>query len=162
MNGWAKPAHRPVVGGKQELGPRGSLVWIANQLGNMIFADGLKWAAYGILGSSGGWCIISNPDCPSAWLLWNYSLHGLSVILLPHVFSIQISLTLISCFILYHFSSSSSSFLATPVAHGSSQAKDWIWAAALTYTAAAAGPDLLTHCATVGTPHFSSFKFPLL
>lgn len=34
---------------------------------------------------------------------------------------------------------------AAPVAHGSSRAGDWIWAIAVTYTAAAATPDCLIH-----------------
>lgn len=33
-------------------------------------------------------------------------------------------------------------FLAEPTAHGSSQARDWIWATAVTYTTAAATPNL--------------------
>ena len=38
------------------------------------------------------------------------------------------------------------SFRAIPMAYGSSQARDWIWATAMTYTAAAANSDPLTHC----------------
>ena len=37
--------------------------------------------------------------------------------------------------------------MAAPAAYGSSQARDWIWATAMTYTTAAAMLDLLTHCA---------------
>ena len=49
------------------------------------------------------------------------------------------------CFIIF--------FMATPLACGSSQARDWIWAAAVSYTAAVAMPDTLTHCAKLGTAH---------
>ena len=61
--------------------------------------------------------------------------------------------------------------MAAPKAYGSSWAKDWIWAAAVTYTrpfnplyqarnythssetTQASEVGLLTHCATVGTPN---------
>ena len=37
-------------------------------------------------------------------------------------------------------------FMATPVAYGSSWARDWIWTTAAIYTAAVATSDPLTHC----------------
>ena len=40
--------------------------------------------------------------------------------------------------------------MATLMAYESSQARDWIWAAAVTYTAAVATPDPLTHCTRLG------------
>ena len=65
-------------------------------------------------------------------------------------------------------------FMAAPTAYGSSWARDWIWAEAVTYAAPVAMPDPLTHrtrlqielsccsgfltqCATVGTPRFFFF-----
>ena len=40
--------------------------------------------------------------------------------------------------------------MAVPVAYGSSPARDWIQAAANSYTTAVATPDLLTHCIKLG------------
>ena len=40
--------------------------------------------------------------------------------------------------------------MVTPMAYGSSWARDWIWAAAVTYTAAVATMDPLTHWAGLG------------
>ena len=40
--------------------------------------------------------------------------------------------------------------MTAPMAYGSSQVKDWIWATALTYTTAMAIPDPLTRCAGQG------------
>ena len=41
-------------------------------------------------------------------------------------------------------------FLSAPIASGSSCSRDWIWATAVNYAAAAAIPDRLTHCARPG------------
>ena len=47
--------------------------------------------------------------------------------------------------------------MATPVTSGSSQARDWIQAAAVTSVASAAMPDPLTHCTKLGIdPHASA------
>ena len=48
-------------------------------------------------------------------------------------------------------------FMAMPVAHGSSRVRDWIWAAAVTYAAAVAVLDPLTHCAQAYTVRFFFF-----
>lgn len=73
MNDWAG---RSVVEGRQELGPPGSLMWTAPWLGNTFFAIHLRWAAWGVLGSSASQCTVSVPSCPSVWLLCDGSFHG--------------------------------------------------------------------------------------
>ena len=41
-------------------------------------------------------------------------------------------------------------FMTAPAAYGSSRARDWIWAPAVTYIIAVAMPDPLTHCIGLG------------
>ena len=132
------------------LGQESNLYHSCNQSHNSDNARSLTLWAIGEQIPINSFCLCSRP--PGLWYL-SFSLQNCYCPIL--------GVLLFFLFLLIYF------FTVAPMAYGSSQSRDWIWALATTYTAAVARPDpwmyrwsgmasaalgFLTHSATVGTP----------